>query len=187
MLDCGSAILIFTKDEKFIKEGGEEIWRPSENVVHELGAASFQYEDRIVIFKEKGITLPSNYASIGHIEFEYGAIEAKTMDLLQELIGFKLVTITPARSTSETALWKTHGALCHLQLWPQPGVTIATRASQCVENSMAQSRGISGRTSPLALATRSQAFSARSESASSGTSVSTNVIDRCAALRMMLL
>ena len=96
MLDCGSAILIFTKDEKFLTEDGEEVWRPSENVVHELGAASFQYEDRIVIFKEKGITLPSNYGSVGHIEFEDGAIEAKTMDLLQELIGFKLVTLTPA-------------------------------------------------------------------------------------------
>ena len=41
MLDCGSAILIFTKDEKFLTEDGEEVWRPSENVVHELGAASF--------------------------------------------------------------------------------------------------------------------------------------------------
>jgi Predicted nucleotide-binding protein containing TIR-like domain len=54
MLQCGSAILIFTKDERFLGPNGEELWRPSENVVHELGAASFAYGDRIVIFKEKG-------------------------------------------------------------------------------------------------------------------------------------
>jgi hypothetical protein len=52
----------------------------------------------VVIFKEKGLTLPTNYASVGYIEFD-GAeepIEAKTADLLHELIGFGLVTITPA-------------------------------------------------------------------------------------------
>lgn len=96
MLECGSAILIFTKDEKFIDESGNEIWRPSENVGHELGACSFAYEDRIVIFKEQGITLPTNYSSIGYIEFEENGIEAKTAELLQELIGFGLVKITPA-------------------------------------------------------------------------------------------
>lgn len=42
MLQCGSAILIFTKDEMFRDADGNEVWRPSENVVHELGAASFQ-------------------------------------------------------------------------------------------------------------------------------------------------
>lgn len=41
MLQCGSANLIFTCDEKFFDEQGKEVWRPSENVVHELGAASF--------------------------------------------------------------------------------------------------------------------------------------------------
>ncbi len=95
MLDCGSAILIFTKDQKFVDEGGNEIWRPSENVVHELGAASFAYQDKVMIFKEAGITLPSNFSSVGYIEFEEDAIEAKTMDLLRELIGFGLVKITP--------------------------------------------------------------------------------------------
>lgn len=95
MLQCGSAILIFTKDQKFMDEDGKELWRPSENVVHELGAASYAYEDRVVIFKENGITLPSNFSSVGYIEFEENAIEAKTAELLQELIGFGLVRITP--------------------------------------------------------------------------------------------
>jgi predicted nucleotide-binding protein len=96
MQQCGSAILIFTKDEKFFDENGIELWRPSENVVHELGAASYAYEDRVVILKEAGIDLPSNFSSIGYIEFEEGAIESKTADLLKELIGFGLVKIMPA-------------------------------------------------------------------------------------------
>ncbi len=95
MLQCGSAILIFTKDEKFFGAAGEELWRPSENVVHELGAASFVYGDRIVIFKEKGLHFPTNYQSIGYIEFEVESLEAKTTDLLKELIGFGLVKVMP--------------------------------------------------------------------------------------------
>jgi len=34
---CGSALLIFTRDELFFDKEGKEVWRPSENVVHELG------------------------------------------------------------------------------------------------------------------------------------------------------
>jgi len=95
MLECGSAILIFTKDQRFTNDAGEEVWRPSENVAHELGACSFVYEDRVVIFKERGIDLPTNFSSIGYIEFEEDGIAAKTAELLQELIGFGLVKITP--------------------------------------------------------------------------------------------
>lgn len=95
MLECGSAILIFTKDQRFTNEAGDEVWRPSENVGHELGACSFAYEDRIVIFKEQGLDLPTNFSSIGYIEFEENGIAAKTAELLQELIGFGLVKITP--------------------------------------------------------------------------------------------
>lgn len=96
MMNCGSAILIFTKDQKFFTEDGTEIWRPSENVIHEVGAASLLYEDRIVILKERGIDLPSNFSSLGCIEFEEDGIEAKTVELLKELIGFGLVTVLPA-------------------------------------------------------------------------------------------
>jgi predicted nucleotide-binding protein len=42
--ECSSGIFIFTADERFLRETGdgttEEVWRPSENVVYELGAAS---------------------------------------------------------------------------------------------------------------------------------------------------
>ena len=96
MLSCGSAILIFTRDEKFITEDGREIWRPSENILHEMGAASFQYGDRVVVFKEKGVDFPTNFDNVGYIEFEEDGIEAKTAELLRELIGFGLVRITAA-------------------------------------------------------------------------------------------
>jgi predicted nucleotide-binding protein len=93
--ECGSAILIFTRDEKLFDENGKEIWRPSENVVHELGATSLAYGDRIVIFKEKGLHFPTNFQSIGYIEFEAEDLQARTADLLKELIGFGLVRVTP--------------------------------------------------------------------------------------------
>ena len=93
--DCGSAILIFTRDEQFFDASGNEVWRPSENVVHELGATSLAYGDRIVIFKEKGLHFPTNFQSIGYIEFEANDIQARTADLLKELIGFGLVRVTP--------------------------------------------------------------------------------------------
>jgi predicted nucleotide-binding protein len=96
MSECGSAILIFTRDEKFTDKDGNEVWRPSENVVYELGAASYAYEDRVVIFKESGIDFPANFQSIGYIEFEESNIEAKTADLFKELIGFGLVKVTTA-------------------------------------------------------------------------------------------
>ena len=93
--ECGSAILIFTRDEQFIDKNGVEIWRPSENVIYELGATSYLYGDRIVIFKEKGIHFPTNFQNIGYIEFESNDIQARTADLLKELIGFGLVRVTP--------------------------------------------------------------------------------------------
>jgi predicted nucleotide-binding protein len=93
--ECGSAILIFTRDEQFTDKNGSEIWRPSENVVYELGATSYLYGDRIVIFKEKGIHFPTNFQNIGYIEFESNDIQARTADLLKELIGFGLVRVTP--------------------------------------------------------------------------------------------
>lgn len=96
MRQCSSAILTFTKDELFFDKDGNDVWRPSENVIHELGAASILYGGRIIILKEKGIALPSNFSSIGYIEFETDALPAKGIDLLKELIAFGLVRVTAA-------------------------------------------------------------------------------------------
>lgn len=94
MEECGAAILIFTADEEFRSVGGEVIWRPSENVVYELGASSVMYGQRIIIFKEQGVTFPSNFRDIGYIEFEKDALDAKGIDLFRELIAFKIIAVS---------------------------------------------------------------------------------------------
>jgi len=92
MRECGAAILIFTADEKFQDEKGNEVWHPSENVAHELGAASVLYDNKIIIFKEDGVFLASNYSSIGYINFEKDKLNDKGLDLFRELINFKVVS-----------------------------------------------------------------------------------------------
>lgn len=94
MHECTSAIIIFTADEKYQDEKGTEIWRPSDNAVYELGAASILY-DRIVILKEKGVTLSSDFSDIGYITFEKDQVEAISMDLIMEFVGSGFVQITP--------------------------------------------------------------------------------------------
>ena len=94
MESCNCAILIFTADEEFKDKDGNIIWRPSENVVFELGATGFLYDNRIVIMKEDGVNFPTNFRDIGYIGFEKDKLEAKTMEILQELIGFGIVKIS---------------------------------------------------------------------------------------------
>lgn len=93
MRQCGAAILIFTGDTKLFDDAGTEIRRPSENVVHELGAASVLYDNRIVIFKEADVSLASNFSSIGYIEFEKDKLSDKGVELFRELVNFKIVSI----------------------------------------------------------------------------------------------
>jgi len=94
MQACNCAILIFTADQKFNDDAGNEVWRPSENVVHELGACSYLYGSRIVIIKEDPIQLPTNFRDICYIEFTGDGIDAKAMDILKELVGFGIVKFT---------------------------------------------------------------------------------------------
>lgn len=95
--ECSSGIFIFTADERFARElaGGEteEVWRPSENVVFELGAASILYENRIVIFKEKGVTFPSDFSDLGYIEFEKDQLVAELGSLFSELVSLDILEV----------------------------------------------------------------------------------------------
>jgi predicted nucleotide-binding protein len=91
---CNCAILIFTADEEFRDVDGKEIWRPSENVIFELGAAGYLYGNRIVIMKEDGVTFPANFRDLGHISFSKDSLQAKAMDVLKELIGFGIVRVS---------------------------------------------------------------------------------------------
>ncbi len=96
MKNCTSAIFIFTADEEYTDAEGNKTYRPSDNVVYELGAASVLYENKIVIFKEDGVTFASDFSDLGYIPFEKDKIEAKAMDLLKELVGLGFLKITPA-------------------------------------------------------------------------------------------
>jgi|SRR5579883_1351650 len=95
MHGCNCAILIFTADECLYDKDGNEVWRPSENVGHELGACGYLYQNRIVIIKEDKITFPTNYRELGYISFSASTgLEAKAMEILKELIGFGIVKVT---------------------------------------------------------------------------------------------
>lgn len=94
MQECGAAILVFTGDKEYFDKEGNPLWRPSENVHHELGAASVLYGDRVVIFKEVGIDLPSNFSSRGYIEFEKDRLSEKGIELFRELVAMKILTVS---------------------------------------------------------------------------------------------
>jgi hypothetical protein len=91
---CNCAILIFTADEEFNDKDGHAVWRPSENVIYELGAASYLYENRVVIMKEEDVKFPSNFQDIGYISFVKDQLEAKAMEIIKELVGFDILKIT---------------------------------------------------------------------------------------------
>jgi CAP12/Pycsar effector protein, TIR domain len=94
MGECGAAILIFTADEEFRSLDDDVVWRPSENVVYELGASAVLYGRRIIIFKEKDVTFPSNFRDIGYISFDNDALDAKGVDLFRELVAFKIIEVS---------------------------------------------------------------------------------------------
>jgi predicted nucleotide-binding protein len=97
---CSSAIVIFSADEQFYREGPDgqqvEVWRPSENAVYELGAASVLYGQRIIIFKEDRVSLPSDFSDLGHISFHGNEIRLHWTELLRELKTHGIVEIRVA-------------------------------------------------------------------------------------------
>lgn len=93
MKSCSAGIFIFSADEQFTDSSGNTICRPSQNVVYELGAAGLLYGRKIVVFRESGVTFPSDFSDLGWIEFQRDALDAKAMDLLRELIALKAVRL----------------------------------------------------------------------------------------------
>src|SRR6266849_229219 len=95
MDSCTAGVFIFTADEKFTDTDGNDIWRPRENVVFELGAGSYKFGTKIVVFKEKPVRFPSDFENLGYIEFEEGKLQAKTLELIRELVALKALKWTP--------------------------------------------------------------------------------------------
>lgn len=96
MKTCTSAIVIFSADEEFVDAEGKKICRPSDNVVYELGAASILYGNKIVIMKEEGVSLASDFSDLGYIKYEKDKLDAKSLDLMKEFIGIGILKVTPA-------------------------------------------------------------------------------------------
>lgn len=100
--ECSSAICIFSADERFMQEDekGEmvEVWRPSQNAIYELGAASVLYGRRIILLKEDKISLPSDFSDIGHISFSSEGIGHRMVDLVRELRAHRIIEVVVADS-----------------------------------------------------------------------------------------
>lgn len=47
-----------------------------------------------MVFKEKGIELPSNFSSVGYIEFEKDKLGDKGIELFRELVSMKILSIS---------------------------------------------------------------------------------------------
>ena len=100
--ECSSAICIFSADERFLREADDgntlEVWRPSENAIYELGAASVLYGRRIILFKEDKVTLPSDFSDIGHITFSSDGLSNRMAELLKELRAHGIIEVVVATS-----------------------------------------------------------------------------------------
>lgn len=96
MRNCSSGIFIFTADEETTDSNGNSVWRPSDNVVFELGAGTILYEDRIVIFREEGVEFGSDFTAYGRISFAKDKLKEKGLDLMKELIAMKFLEVKPA-------------------------------------------------------------------------------------------
>ncbi len=94
MRECGAGIFIFTADEESTDANGNKVWKPSDNVVFELGAGIGFYGDKIVILREEGVVFGSDFTAYGHITFEKDKLDAKGVDLIKELIGLGIIEFT---------------------------------------------------------------------------------------------
>jgi predicted nucleotide-binding protein len=94
MKKCTSGIFIFTADEETKDPDGNLVMRPRDNVVYELGAGSVLYEDKIIILREVGVELPSDFSEVGHVTFEKDNLNAKGLELMTELAGLDIIKFT---------------------------------------------------------------------------------------------
>ena len=95
MRKCTSGIFIFTADEEVTDAQGSKSFRPSDNVVFELGAGMVLYDSKIVILREREVTFGSDFTNYGHITFDRDQLDAKAWELMKELIGLGFLEVMP--------------------------------------------------------------------------------------------
>lgn len=93
MRECGAGIFVVSGDDNATDTDGNTTKRARQNVIYELGAASFLYGQRIVIFKEAGVEFPSDFSDLGYIEYEKGHLSDKFAELIRELVKLRAVVI----------------------------------------------------------------------------------------------
>ena len=96
MKSCSAGIFVFTKDEELRRSNDDLVWRPSENVVYELGAGSILWGKKIIILREKGVNFPSDFSDLGYITFEDGDLASRGLEILGELVALEFVKIHAA-------------------------------------------------------------------------------------------
>lgn len=69
MAECTAGIFLFTADEELTDSEGKTVYRPSQNVVYELGAGTILYKRRIAICKQDIVDFPTNFKNLGYIKF----------------------------------------------------------------------------------------------------------------------
>lgn len=89
MQGCGSALFIFSSE--FESGGEDDRCKPNSNVVFEMGAASVLYDDKIIIFKEEDLELPSDFSDLGYISFEKNKLDSKAFELMRELVALGFI------------------------------------------------------------------------------------------------
>lgn len=95
MQECSAGLFVFSRDEELQDKDGNPVWRPSENVVFELGAGSVLWGGKIIILKEDGVNFASDYKDLGYITFHEGQMSSIGMQLFMELIAFDFVKVQP--------------------------------------------------------------------------------------------
>lgn len=83
---CNCGLVLLTGEDRTTK--GE--WRARPNIDHEVGSLqkSPNIENKIIYFKEKTVTLPSNFRNIAWYDFNFNQLDSVFTKILKELKAF---------------------------------------------------------------------------------------------------
>jgi hypothetical protein len=73
---------------------GINSWRPPDDMLYELGAASFLYGDRIIILQESSLEPALKFRDIAYISFTRDKLEDRSLDLIKQLLKLGIVKMS---------------------------------------------------------------------------------------------
>lgn len=90
MRSCGAGVIHVGGEGKYIDKEGNEHTKLNDNVLIEIGAAMALYGKKVILFVERGVTLPSNLQGLYRCDFEGDRLEYdSTMKLLKTFSQFR--------------------------------------------------------------------------------------------------